>query len=314
MNEAVIYLAGGCFWGVERYVTAIPGVLKARVGYANGMTENPTYEDVCAGKTGHAETVEVTYDPAELPLRDLLYLFFEIIDPTSLNRQGPDVGTQYRTGVYYPDGPHAAEDAAAIDAELAELAQRYRAPIVVEHGPVTSFFPAEDYHQRYLEKNPGGYCHIPALSIEEVTAKAAHLAAIRALTPQQWSITQREDTEAPFTNEYDEEFRPGIYVDIVSGEPLFVSSDKYDSGCGWPAFTRPIDDARLTTRADHKLSRLRTEVRALGSGSHLGHVFTDGPADRGGLRYCINSAALRFVPRAEMEREGYGELLSLVEG
>ena len=304
---AVIFLAGGCYWGVEAYIRAIPGVLTTRVGFANGWTVGPTYTEVCTGTTGHAETVEVTFDPPALSLDNLLFLFFAAIDPTTRDAQGHDIGTQYRTGIYYTD----PADAPVIQAVVAEVGRRYAAPIVTEVLPLTGFYPAEEAHQSYLEKNPGGYCHIPRTTIESVAAKAAYVGRIRALDDLAYAVTQEAATEAPFTNEFDHTFAPGIYVDAVSGEPLFVSSDKYDSGCGWPAFTRPIDPGRLVTRADLSFGRVRTEVRAAGSDSHLGHVFTDGPPERGGLRYCINSVALRFVPVAEMAEQGYGDLVGL---
>lgn len=305
---ATIYLAGGCFWGLEAYLGAIPAVVSTRVGFANGTTGTPTYAQVCTGATGHAETVEVRYDPAAMPLDDLLYLFFEVIDPTSLNAQGHDVGTQYRTGIFYTD----PVDQPVIASAVAEIQARYDRPVVTQIGPLLNFSPAEDDHQRYLDKHPDGYCHIPRTTIAAVAKKAALVPQIRTLNPTQYDVTQHEATETPFGNEYDHCFEPGIYVDVVSGQPLFVSSDKYDSGCGWPAFSRPIDPDSLTTRADHSLGRVRTEVRAAGSDSHLGHVFADGPSERGGLRYCINSAALRFVPLAEMAAQGYGDYTGLV--
>jgi peptide methionine sulfoxide reductase msrA/msrB len=305
---AAVYLAGGCFWGLEAYVRAITGVVDTRVGYANGTTASPTYREVCAGTTGHAETVEVTYDPAVLSLDDLLYLFFEVIDPTTRDAQGGDVGPQYRTGVYYT----RAEDRAVIEAALDQVRRRLPQPVVTQVLPLSVFYPAEEYHQRYLDKHPDGYCHIPRTAIANVGKKVAHLPQIRALSELQYAVTQHEGTELPFDNEYDQSFEPGIYVDVVSGEPLFSSADKYDAGCGWPAFARPIASEALVTRVDRKLTRVRTEVRAARTDSHLGHVFTDGPKALGGLRYCINSAALRFVPLAEMAHQGYGDLVARV--
>jgi peptide methionine sulfoxide reductase msrA/msrB len=308
MTDKTIYLAGGCFWGVEKYVGSIPGVIRTRVGYANGSTERPTYEAVCSQTTGHAETVEVTYDSDRLALDDLLFLFFEIIDPTSLNRQGNDHGTQYRTGIYWTD----PADHLVVEAALAELRDRIATQVVVEAKPLTHFWPAEDYHQQYLDRNPGGYCHVPAASFQDIPARLARARRIRALSPEQYAVTQRDATEPPFANEYFDQFEPGIYVDIVTGQPLFSSSDKFESGCGWPAFARPIDASLVVQRPDHKLIRPRTEVRARLSDSHLGHVFEDGPEYLGGLRYCINSAALRFVPLADMEAQGYGDLVSRI--
>jgi peptide methionine sulfoxide reductase msrA/msrB len=283
--------------------------VSTRVGYANGTTDAPTYPEVCSGETHHAETVEVRYNPQTVATADLLSLFFEVIDPTVKDRQGHDVGTQYRTGVYWVD----PADQPIVEAAIAQTQTHYDQPIVTEIGPIDRFYPAENYHQCYLDKNPGGYCHIPSTTIAQVAKKAAQLSAIRALTPLQYAVTQQDHTEQPFTNAYDHVFEPGIYVDIVSGQPLFSSTDKYDSGCGWPAFSRPIDPSALTQRPDHRLSRERVEVRSGEADSHLGHVFPDGPPERGGLRYCINSAALRFVPLAEMAEQGYGDLIELVE-
>ncbi|MDR0849374.1 MAG: peptide-methionine (R)-S-oxide reductase MsrB [Propionibacteriaceae bacterium] len=313
---SMIYLAGGCFWGLEAYLRAIPGITRTRVGFANASSErlaSPrplSYTEVCTTNTGAVETVEVEYEPDQIALGDLLFLFFEAIDPTTLNRQGHDVGTQYRTGVYFCE----PQDESVIEGALADLQTRHFEPVVVECLPLGSFFPAEEYHQLYLDKNPVGYCHIPAATIAGVTRKAAHIAQIRALSHLSYQVTQHEATEEPFSNEYDELFEAGIYVDIVSGEPLFTSADKYDAGCGWPAFTKPIARGIVTERPDHKLTRTRVEVRSLVSDSHLGHVFPDGPKDRGGMRYCINSAAVRFVPLSDMDSEGYGEYVSLVTG
>lgn len=308
-----IYLAGGCFWGVEAYMSRIDGVLDAVSGYANGNTDDPTYEGLAA--SGHAETVRVRYDPGQISLDEVLIYFFRIIDPTSLNRQGPDVGAQYRTGIYYAD----AADRAVIEHRIEEVQKGYDAPVVVEVEPLEQFSEAEEYHQDYLEKNPLGYCHIdlsladdPVIRVSDYPRPGAN--EIRGmLTDEQYRVTQEGATEAPFTNRYDGLFEPGIYVDVVTGEPLFSSRDKFASGSGWPSFTRPIADYVVTYHTDTSHGTVRTEVRSRAADSHLGHVFEDGPADRGGLRYCINSAALRFVHRDNMEAAGYGELLSRVE-
>ena len=301
----MIYLAGGCFWGVEKYISLIPGVLATETGYANGKTENPTYEQVCRDNTGHAETVKVTYDADVLSLRELLTRFFKVIDPTSVNRQGNDRGEQYRTGIYYTQ----PEDNAEIADALEELRGQYDKPVVVEAKVLENFYPAEEYHQKYLDKNPGGYCHIPKRAFEQAKEP---LDLRRRLTDIQFRVTQENGTEPPFQNEYYDEFREGIYVDIVSGEPLFVSADKFESGCGWPSFSKPIDPELVKEFHDTSHGMHRTEVRSKGSGSHLGHVFADGPAEKGGLRYCINSAALKFIPKERMQDEGYGEYLFLL--
>ncbi|MDE6410208.1 MAG: peptide-methionine (S)-S-oxide reductase MsrA [Muribaculaceae bacterium] len=308
-----IYLAGGCFWGTDHLFSLVDGVDKTVAGYANSDIPNPTYEMVCTGRTGAAETVEVIYDDSKIGLTELLSIFFRSIDPTTLNRQGNDIGTQYRTGIYYTD----PADVEVIDALVAAVQRRHSEPLAVEVEPLRNFYPAEVYHQEYLYKNPGGYCHINPALFEEVRTRKApktEKAELRErLTPLQWEVTQNGATERPFVNEYDHEFRKGIYVDITDGTPLFVSSRKYDSRCGWPAFTRPIDSSLITEHTDKSFGRVRTEVRSASSGSHLGHVFPDGPASEGGLRYCINSASLLFIPVEDMEKEGYGEYLSFIE-
>ncbi len=282
-----IYLAGGCFWGTAHLFSLVSGVIATIAGYANSIVPDPSYKLVCTGLTEAAETVKVEYDDSKVSLTDLLSLYFKSIDPLSLNRQGGDVGTQYRTGIYYTD----PNDAPVIEAMLATLQRRHKEPIAIEYGPLKNFYPAEDYHQDYLVKNPNGYCHVDPSLFKEAREMKPHVADApastekkidkeelrRRLTPLQWEVTQNGATERPFINEYDEEFRPGIYVDITDGTPLFVSSRKYNSGCGWPAFSRPIDDSLITEHRDTSFGRIRTEVRSASSGAHLGHVFPDGP-------------------------------------
>ena len=322
MNDtATLYFAGGCFWGTEHFFKQINGVLDTRVGYANGHTENPTYEQVCKHNTGFAETVEVKYDPKRLPLTLLVQLFFRTVDPTSVNRQGGDVGPQYRTGIYYTD----PELRPMLMAEKAKLAAAIGKTVAIEVEPLRNFYAAEDYHQDYLDVHPGGYCHVPSALFEEARKanadtpqkrtykKATDEELRRRLNEEQYAVTQKAATEAPYQNAYNKEFRPGIYVDITTGEPLFLSTDKFESGCGWPAFSKPIDPHLLDNLSDNSHGMQRTEVRSKLGGAHLGHVFNDGPKATGGLRYCINSASLRFVPKAEMEREGYGALLPLLD-
>ena len=312
-----IYLAGGCFWGAEKYIASIRGVGETQVGYANGKTEKPTYEDVCRRDTGHAETVRVVYDPAVLPLGFLLSLYYEAVDPTSLNRQGNDRGVQYRTGIYYTD----KADRPVIEASLAVLQKKLGKPVAIEAVPLQNFYPAEEYHQKYLDKNPGGYCHIGPAKFKRAASavvppnyRPADPETLRkTLTPEQFAVTQDAATEPPFHNAFWNQYRSGIYVDITSGEPLFLSADKFESGCGWPSFSKPIDPAVVLEKSDTAHGMVRTEVRSRLGDAHLGHVFPDGPKDRGGLRYCINSASLRFIPKEDMEREGYGYLLDLVK-
>lgn len=336
INTKTIYLAGGCFWGLEAYFQRINGVVDAISGYANGKTENPSYEDVIYRHTGHAETVKITYNPAQINLNDLLQYYFRVVDPTSVNRQGNDVGEQYRTGIYYTD----ATDQTIIQNAIKTEQSKYRAPIVVEVEPLRQFFAAEDYHQDYLAKNPNGYCHIDLneadkplehpttpttqnkASTQSESPKGFDAATYRKpsneelrkiLTPEQYAITQYADTERAFSHEYDHLFAPGIYVDIVSGEPLFSSRDKYNSRCGWPSFTKPINPQAIVEKDDYTYNMHRIEVRSRFADSHLGHVFPDGPTDRGGLRYCINGTSLRFIPYEKMEQEGYGNLKSEVQ-
>jgi len=313
-----IYLAGGCFWGLEKYLASIHGVKSTQVGYANGNTESPTYEEVCHHNTGHAETVKVAYDPTELTLEFLLDLYYEAIDPVSHNRQGGDTGEQYRTGIYYV----SEEDAHVIKNSIGRLQSRYRRPIAIEVLPLHNFSVAEEYHQEYLNKNPGGYCHIGKAQFEKAAKAIVNPVAYPApdvielrqkLTPEQFEVTQRNATEPPFENEFCQTFMPGIYVDITTGEPLFSSSDKFESGCGWPSFSKPIDPHVIHEKSDISRGMIRTEIRSRAGNAHLGHVFSDGPKESGGLRYCINSASLRFIPKEDMQREGYGFLLSLID-
>lgn len=322
--DKTIYLAGGCFWGTEHLFSLVPGVTGTEVGYANSDISNPSYKEVCTGRTNAAETVKVDYNPEKVTLQQLLELYLMSINPLTLNRQGNDVGTQYRTGIYYT----SADDVAVVDAVLSELDKRLGRKSVIESGMLKNFYPAEEYHQEYLDKNPGGYCHVnPQLFAvaktigtgSEVQPKGKRQyfrpddATLRArLTPLQWEVTQNAATERPFLNEYDDEFRPGIYVDVTTGEPLFVSTDKFNSGCGWPAFSKPIDGNLIDETTDYTHGMVRTEVKASNSGAHLGHVFPDGPKETGGSRYCINSASLRFVPLDRMESEGYGEYIHLI--
>lgn len=311
-----IFFAGGCFWGMESYFSQVPGVRSATVGYANGDTANPSYQEVCTGKTGHAETVHLVYDPDQVSLQTLTEHFFLIINPLTLNRQGNDSGSQYRSGVYYTDESDLELLQQVRDAEQ----EKYTAPIQTELLPLRCYYLAEDYHQDYLEKNPGGYCHIdfssladfPRLEQSSAYSRPSDQEIRSMLTEEQYRVTQENATERPFSGEYDQLFEPGIYVDVVTGEPLFLSADKYDAGCGWPSFSRPIDAEAVVESSDTSYGMNRTEVRSRIGDSHLGHVFSDGPAALGGMRYCINSASLRFVPYAEMEKEGYGDLLPLV--
>ena len=310
-----IYLAGGCFWGVEEYMQRIYGVYDAVSGYANGKVNNPTYKTVSSGKSGYAETVEVTYDSKKIKLEDLLNHYFKIIDPTSLNKQGNDRGSQYRTGIYYVDD----SDKEVIDKVMNFQAKKYSEKIVVQNMKLKNFIVAEDYHQDYLRKNPNGYCHIDLSKAGEVVIDPAKYPKPsdddlkRKLTDIQYRVTQKNETESSFSNEYWDNKEKGIYVDVATGEPLFSSSDKFDSGCGWPSFSKPIAKDVVTYREDKSYNMNRTEVRSRSGDSHLGHVFNDGPKELGGLRFCINSASIKFIPLKDMEDRGYGYLKHLVK-
>lgn len=314
MNE--IYLAGGCFWGVEEYFSRIPGVVDAVSGYANGNTADPTYREVCSGKTGFAETVKVTYDPAKVSLTTLINQYLKIVNPYSVNRQGNDIGTQYRTGIYYTD-----KDQLKVIQDILAKEQKEQGgePFAIEVEPLKNFYKAEDYHQDYLKKNPNGYCHINFDSLKDLPkekpqySKPSEEVLRKQLTPQEYEVTQNSATERAFTGKYWDNKEKGIYVDVVTGEPLFVSTDKYDSGCGWPSFTKPISPDMVKGKLDTSHGMTRIEVRSKFGDSHLGHVFNDGPADKGGLRYCINSASLKFIPLSEMDAKGYGQYKDLVK-
>lgn len=315
-NLEKIYFAGGCFWGVEAYMERIYGVADATSGYANGDGENPTYNEVIRGDRGFAETVEVSYDPERVSLSKLLTSFFKVIDPTILNQQGNDKGVQYRTGIYYVNDADSSIIADAVKVEQ----EYYDDPIVTEVLPLENYFLAENEHQDYLKKNPNGYCHIDLsildddVSIDPSMYERPSDKEIKGkLTEDQYKVAVLNDTENAYSNEYWDTYDSGIYVDIVTGEPLFTNRDKYDSQCGWPSFTQAIIPEVVTYHEDSSFSMIRTEVRSRAGDIHLGHVFDDGPKDRGGKRYCINSASILFIPIEDMEQKGYGSLIHIAE-
>jgi len=311
----VIYLAGGCFWGTEKLMQTIPGVIEATSGYANGE-EGVTPNYGIVSDTGFKETVRVEYKPAKVSLDMILFTYFRSIDPTITNKQGNDRGPQYQTGIYWVDD--ATKD---IVLNIAEVEKGRFPDFAVEIEPLRNFFDAEEYHQNYLEKNSGGYCHISLeefelagkMIIDPANYRRPLPEEIKAkLTKEQFAVTQNGATEPPFDNEYWDNHEKGIYVDIVTGEPLFSSSQKFDSGTGWPSFTQGIDENVFVFLTDNSLGMKRIEVLSRAGNSHLGHVFYGKSESPNGVRFCINSAALRFIPYDDMESEGYGYLKEYV--
>ena len=305
----VAYLAGGCFWCIEASFQDLEGVSEAISGYMGGHSKNPTYEEVSTGTTGHYETVKVIYDGDKLSYADIIDYFFKSIDPTDDTGQFTDKGSQYKTAIFYQteEEKNIAEKAIAV----LEASDNFDKPIVTEVLAAKEFYVAEDYHQDYAQNSRLRYELYEKGSgrkqkLDEIWGGYEDLK--EKLTPLQYQVTQQCATERAFDNEYWDEKRDGIYVDIVSGEPLFSSKDKYDSGTGWPSFTRPIDKSFVVEELEDDG---RTEVKSSKADSHLGHVFDDGP--NGGDRYCINSASLRFILKEDLAKEGYGEYLKLFE-
>jgi peptide methionine sulfoxide reductase msrA/msrB len=322
--KAEIVLAGGCFWCTEAVFQSVKGVESATSGYIGGSADTATYEQVSKGDTGHAEAVKIIYDPAVIHLGKILQIFFSIAhDPTQVNRQGHDMGTQYRSAVFVKDDAQR-EYVAKYIADL-NAAKVFDAVIATKIEPLTTFYEAEAYHQDYADKNPdNGYIQAVAMpKVEKLektypewdkkAEKTSMVDQIGKLNDTQRYVTQENGTEPPFRNEFWDNHEDGIYVDVVSGEPLFSSTDKFDSGTGWPSFTKPIDKTDVVEKRDSTIGMTRVEVRSSKADSHLGHVFEDGPKDKGGLRYCINSASLRFIPKADLEKEGYGAYVGLFQ-
>lgn len=310
--------AGGCFWCMFKPFSQYEGIEKIVAGYTGGYVKNPTYEQVCLESTGHLEAIQLTYEDEIVNYEDLLNVYWKQIDPTDNGGQFNDRGNRYKTAIFYHD--EYQRDIAMKSKQKLQESEIFEEEIATRILPVEKFYIAEEYHQDYYKKNPmhyemyfkgsGRYDFIKNFW-DKNNKERENLKKI--LTSIQFEVTQNDQTEPPFDNEYWDNKEEGIYVDIISGEALFTSKDKFDSGCGWPSFTKPVSEKVIIEKSDFSHGMYRTEARTTKSNSHLGHVFDDGPKEHGGLRYCINSASLKFIPKNKMEEEGYSDYIKLLK-